>query len=88
VGILLILSVPKTKLKRGFMPLHMLVAIGDTIKIGDDIVIKYVKRMGNNVGLAITAPISIKINREKGEDNVRKNTGINGNSGGVDRNRD
>lgn len=70
------------------MPLHMLVAIGDTINIGDEITIKYVKRMGNNVGLAITAPISIKINRIKGDQNARKQDRTNGDSGGVNRGRD
>lgn len=69
------------------MPLHMLVSIGDTIKIGDDITIKYVKRMGNNVGLAITAPIAIKINREKGESNDRKDARIISDNRGADRGR-
>lgn len=66
----------------------MLVAIGDTINIGDEITIKYVKRMGNNVGLAITAPISIKINRIKGDQNARKQDRTNGDSGGINRGRD
>jgi len=65
------------------MPLHMLVKIGETIVIGDSIVIKYVKKMGNNVGLAITAPTEIKIKRIKEADHGRD--GIKRDSGGTDR---
>lgn len=69
------------------MPLHMLVKIGETIVIGDSIVIKYVKKMGNNVGMAITAPTEIKIKRIKGDDKNGEQRTARGDSRGVDRDR-
>lgn len=68
------------------MPLHLLVAIGDSVIIGNDIVIKYVKKMGRSVGLAITAPKEIKINRTKGENHGRPNE-LGCDNRGVDRSK-
>jgi sRNA-binding carbon storage regulator CsrA len=48
--------------------LHLLIDIGDTIKIGENIQIVYAKRMGRKVGVSIEADKSIKIVKVKKHD--------------------
>jgi sRNA-binding carbon storage regulator CsrA len=56
--------------------LHILIDIGDTIKIGNDIEIVYTRRVGRRVGISITADKSIKIKKVKQDEPKH---GIDGN---------
>jgi sRNA-binding carbon storage regulator CsrA len=45
--------------------LHLLIDVGDIIKIGESIEIVYSKRLGRRVGLSIEADKSIKVVKVK-----------------------
>jgi len=48
--------------------LHILIDIGDTIKIGENIKISYSKRIGRKIGVSIEADKSIKIVKVKNDE--------------------
>ena len=59
------------------MPFMTMLEIGDIIRIGNDIEIKYVKKLGRKVGVGIIAPNEIKIIRisKRPEKNKNENNG-------------
>lgn len=64
------------------MPLMLVVEVGDVIKIGPDIEIKYAKKLGRKAGIAIAAPYEIKIIRIPKEGIKKNESGTNKKSKG------
>jgi hypothetical protein len=47
------------------MALNILLDLGDELKVGEDIIIRYVKKLGRKAGISISAPLEIKISKIK-----------------------
>jgi len=57
--------------------LHLLIDVGDIIKIGESIEIVYSKRLGRRIGISIEADKSIKIVKVKSNERFKSDEHTN-----------